>query len=200
MRTCSTRLGAHLSSGVSVAALIAWLGIMAAAPSEPQSTSVRRYSQGGLDLDLPGDWQLAHADGWWNLVFRSATTGGEIVFSIWQPVSASNYWGSLESFVADHLHTVKGRTDVRRLKVSGLDAISFSERQVNEYRGRRVTAQIRETWIGVPDGAKGGTVFSFSTVVELSGPKREAELKAYERMLASMRIDPVALHKRGHTP
>ena len=199
MRTRSTRPGSHLPSGLAVAMLIACLGVVAAEPGA-QSTSVRRYSQGGLELDLPGDWQLGHADGWWNLVFRSATTGGEIVFSIWQPVSASNYWGSLESFVADHLHVVKGRTDVRRFKVAGLDAISFSERQVNHYRGQQVTTEIRETWIGVPDRATGGTVFSFSTVVEPSGPKRDAQLKAYERMLASMRIDPVALHKRGHTP
>jgi hypothetical protein len=89
---------------------------------------------------------------------------------------------------------------VRRFKVSGLDAISFSERQVNHDRGQRVTAEIRETWIGVPDGVTGGTVFSFSTVVDLSGPKREAALNAYDRMLASMQIDPVALHKRGNTP
>jgi hypothetical protein len=182
-----------------VATLIAGLGVVAV-PSEPQSTSGRRYSQGGLELDLPGDWQLAHADGWWNLVFRSAATGGEIVFNIWQPVRDSNYSGSLESFVADHLHIAKGRRDVRRFTVSGLDAISFSERQVNHHRGQQVTTEIRETWIGVPDGATGGTVFSFSTVVELSGPTRDAQLKAYERMLASMRIDPVALHKRGNTP
>ena len=175
--------------------LIACLGVVAAEPGA-QSTSVGRYSQGGLELDLPGDWQLAHDDGWWNLVFRSAATGGEIAFNIWQPVRDSNYWGSLDSFVADHPDVVKARRDVRRFKVSGLDAISFSERQVNHDRGQQVTAEIRETWIGVPDGATGGTVFSFSTIVELSGPKREADLKAYERMLASMRIDPVALHKR----
>jgi hypothetical protein len=50
--------------GFSAAALIAWLGVMGAVHSEPQSTSVRRYSQGGLELDLAGDWQLAHTDGW----------------------------------------------------------------------------------------------------------------------------------------
>ena len=199
MRTRSTRPGSHLPSGLAVAMLIACLGVVAAVPSA-QSASVRRYAQGGLELDLPGDWQLAHDDGWWNLVFRSSATGGEIAFNIWQPVRASNYWGSLESFVADHLDIGKRRRDVKHFKVSGLDAISFSEQHVNHDRGQWVTAEIRETWIGVPDGGTGGTVFIFSTVVDLSGAKREAALNAYERMLASMRIDPVALHKRGNTP
>ena len=172
--------------------LVACMGVAVVVPGEAQSTSVRRYSQGGLELDLPGDWQLAHTDGRWNVVFRSAATGGEIAFNIWQPLRDRNYWRSLEDFVTDHLHSVKGRTDVKRFKVSGLDAIGFSERKVDQ----PVTFEIRDTWIGVPDGTTGGTVFSFSTVVDFSGPQREANLSAYERMLSSMRIDPVALHKR----
>ena len=35
-----------------------------------------------------------------------------------------------------------------------------------------------------------GTVFVFSTTVQPSEPGREAKLIAYERMLASMKIDP----------
>ena len=42
-----------------------------------------------------------------------------------------------------------------------------------------------------------GDVFGFFTTVEPSDPRREAKLMVYDRMLASMRIDPVILHQRG---
>ena len=84
---------------------------------------------------------------------------------------------------------------MNRLKVSGLDAVSFSSRRENIFGGKG--GEIRETWIGVPEEDSGpfGTVFRFFTVVEPSGPRREAVLIAYEHMLTSMRIDPVKLHQ-----
>ena len=30
-------------------------------PTEPQESPARRYSQGGLEFDLPGDWHLTQA-------------------------------------------------------------------------------------------------------------------------------------------
>jgi hypothetical protein len=84
---------------------------------------------------------------------------------------------------------------VKHLKVSGLDAVSFSQRRAAIYRPR-LRIEIRETWIGVPDGPTSGTVFRFYTTVEPSGPRREAVLIAYERILTSMRIDPVKLHEK----
>jgi len=83
---------------------------------------------------------------------------------------------------------------VKRLKVSGLDAVSFSSPREKIFGGKG--GEIREIWIGVPEGDTFGTVFRFFTVVELSGPRREAVLIAYEHMLTSMRIDPVKLHEK----
>jgi hypothetical protein len=185
----------NVRSRLVVATLIASLGLMAGVPVETQLSPVRRYSDGGLEIDLPGDWQLAFEDADGGLTFRSAAARGEIVFIVWLPLRQRGYLGSFESFVKEKLPNVQGRRDVKRLQVSGLDALSLSERQVDLYRGQRVTVETRETWIGVPDGTAGGTVFRFFTTVEVSGPRREAVLMAYEHMLASMRIDPVALHQ-----
>jgi hypothetical protein len=169
----------------------------AVAPTEPQESPARRYSQGGLEFDLPGDWQLVSDSDPWDLTFRSATTPGEIVFIVRLPLSDRSYFGSFESFAKRQLRKVEGLRDVKRLKVSGLDAVSFSTRPVNMSSGRSVKVEIRETWIGVPEEySPSGTVFRFYTRVEESGPRREATLIAYEHMLTAMRIDPVKLHQQ----
>ena len=172
----------------------------AVAPTEPQESPARRYSQGGLEFDLPGDWQpVPNFDSDpWHLTFRSAATPGEITFIVWLPLRDRSYFlGSFESFVKEKFRNLPRRRGVKRLKVSGLDAVSFSLRRENIFGGKG--GEIRETWIGVPEedtfGSPFGTVFRFFTVVEPSGPRREAELIAYERMLTSMRIDPVKLHQ-----
>jgi hypothetical protein len=163
----------------------------AVVPAEPQTDAPRRYSQDGLEMDLPGDWQAVAEDyDAWNRTFRSAATRGEVNFIVWLPLNARNYLGSFESFVKEWLPKFEGRRDVKRLRVSGLEAVRFSE------------LERRETWIGVPDpdAQHMGTVFSFSTTVQPSEPGGKADLIAYERMLASMRIDPVLLHQAGlHT-
>jgi hypothetical protein len=182
---------------LAVATLIASLGVMAGISIEAQSTPVRRYSGGGLAIDLPGDWQLVPDSDRWDLTFRSAASRGEIIFIVWLPLRDRDYLGSFESFVKEKLEGVQGLQGVKRLRVSGFDALSFSEREVLTYRGQRVTRETRETWIGVPEPGKArGTVFRFFTTVEPSDPRREAVLMAYEHMLASMRIDPVTLHKQ----
>jgi hypothetical protein len=186
----------NVRSRLAAASLIASLGLMAVVPIEHQSTPVRRYSKGGLEIDLPGDWQLAEgsSDGW-NLVFRSAATRGEIEFIVWLPMRESHYPGSFEGFVKSHLKNVKGMR-VKRLQGSGFRAVSLSWREVQLYRGQPHTLEPHETWIGVPDGKAGVTVFRFFTTLEPSGPRREAELMAYQGMLASMRIDPVTFLMR----
>ena len=181
-----TLIGALASTGADV-------------PTEPQGSPARRYSHGGLEIDLPGDWQPVPGDsGPWRggLSFRSAATDGEIVFIVWLPHRERNYWGSFESFVKERLQNhPERRRSLKRLKVSGLDAVSFSKPGVT-YRGQQVTIETRETWIGVPEENTMGTVFRFFTTVEPSGPRREAVLIAYERMLTSMRIDPVKIHRQ----
>ena len=168
----------------------------AVVPTEPQGSPARRYSQGGLEIDLPGDWQLVSDSDPWNLTFRSAATPGEIVFIVRLPLSDRSYFGSFESFAKRQLRKVEGLRDVKHLKVSGLDAVSFSQRRAAMFRPR-LRIEIRETWIGVPEeDTSTGTVFRFYTTVEPSGPRREAALIAYERMLTSMRIDPVKLHQQ----
>ena len=67
---------------------------------------------------------------------------------------------------------------MKRLRVSGLDAVSFSRQRVWPYRGQWVTS------------------LAFSRPSSRD-PRREAKLRVYDRMLASMRIDPVILHQRG---
>jgi len=167
----------------------------AVVPTEPQSPPGRQYSHGGLEIDLPGDWQLVSDSEPWYLTFRSATTPGDIVFIVRLPFSDRSYFGSFESFAKRQLRKVKGLRDVKHLKVSGLDAVSFSQLRDAMFRpGLRI--EIRETWIGVPDGPTSGTVFRFYTSVEPSGPQREAKLIVYERMLASMRIDPETIHQQ----
>ena len=160
--------------------------------TEPQ-TEARRYSQDGLEMDLPGDWQLV-TDRYdaWGRTFRSAAAGGEVDFIVWLPLNASGYFGSFERFIKEELSTVEGRRDVKRLRVSGLEAVGFSTPP------RVWTLERRETWIGVPDWENHGTVFRFLTTVEPSGPRRQAQLMDYERMLASMKIDPVILHQSGN--
>jgi hypothetical protein len=171
----------------------------AVVPTEPQGSPTRRYSQGGLEIDLPGDWQPVpgpDSDAWNGLTLGSAATRGAVVFIVWLPLRDRSYFlGSFESFVKEKFQNLPRRRGVKRLKVSGLDAVSFSLRRDDMNRGGRV--ELHETWIGVPEeDSLFGTVFRFFTVVEPSGPRREAELIAYERMLTSMRIDPVKLHQQ----
>ena len=92
--------------------------------TEPQTDAARRYSQDGLEMDLPGDWQLV-TEGYepWGRTFRSAATGGEVDFIVMLPINASSYLGSLERFLKEHLPNVEGRRDVKRLRVSGLEAL-----------------------------------------------------------------------------
>jgi hypothetical protein len=163
--------------------------------AEPQSTPGRKYSQAGLEIDLPGDWQAVSTSDPWELIFRSAATGAEIAFDVWLPLRDRHYLDSFERFAKRELRWVQGLRDVKWLKVSGLDAVSFSAEDVHPYRGQRVKIETRQTWIGVPDGDTGGTVFRLFMTFAASGPGREADLSAYERMLASMRIDPVKLHQ-----
>ena len=118
--------------------------------TEPQTDAARRYSQDGLEMDLPGDWQLV-VEGYspWKRTFRSAATRGEITLIVWLPINARGYLGSFESFLKEWLPKIEGRRDVKRLRVSGLEAVSFS------------ALEGRETWIGVPEGEHMGTVFGF---------------------------------------
>ena len=178
-----------------VATIIA--GHAAVVLTEPQMDAARRYSQDGLEMDLPGDWQpVAERYDPWSRTFRSAATGGEIDFIVWLPLNARSYLGSFEGFVKEHLPNIEGRRDVKRLRVGGLEAIRYSKRHFSVYRGERVALEDRETWIGVPDGENRGTVVRFVMTVGPSEPGREAILQAYDKMLASMRIDPVILHQK----
>ena len=107
---------------------------------------------------------------------------------MWRPLSARGYLGSFERFIKDELPKVQGRRDVKRLRISGLDAVTFLEHDT--FLG----LDVRETWIGIPDSENHGEAFRFYTAVRRSNPEAEAELAAYERMLTSMRIDPVAFN------
>ena len=78
--------------------------------------------------------------------------------------------------------------DVERRKVSGFDAVSFSA-----WRDFYPAVSTRETWIGVPETKSSGTVYRFYLTTHVSGPKRDANLILYEKMLASMRLSPRAL-------
>ena len=79
-------------------------------PTEPQESPARRYSQGGLEFDLPGDWQPVpgpDSDPWNGLTLQSAATRGAIVFIVWLPLrDRSDYLGSFESFVKEKPFTV----------------------------------------------------------------------------------------------
>ena len=188
---------ATVRSLLAVATLTASLSVIGGVPIDAQSAPVRRYSNNGLAVDLPGDWQATPNSSRGDVTFRSATTGGEITFLVWLPLWARNYdVDAFEDFVTEWSFGGRGLRDVKRWKVSGFDAFSFSAREVLSYRGQGVTRVTRETWIGVPEPkTRLGTVFRFFfTGLEASGPEWETMLKAYEHMLASMRLDPVALH------
>jgi hypothetical protein len=196
-RCVERSLTPYLLRAFVIATLIACIGSAGTALAKPQTDTPRRYSQDGLEMDLPGDWQLvAEAYDPWGRTFRSAATGGEIDFIIWLPLNARSYLGSFEGFVKEHLPNVQGRSDVKRLRVSGLQAIRYSQRRVWPYRDQWVRLEDHETWIGIPDGENRGTVVRFITTVEPSQPGRKAILQAYDKMLASMRIDPVILHQK----
>lgn len=187
-----------LARRLALAALIAVATTLAAASLEAQP-STDRFFDGGLEIDLPGDWRHVLDGGAaapWDLTFRSEATKGKITFIVWLPQRERGYIGSLESFVKEKLWNDQWRRTLKRRKVSGLDAVSFSERSTDPYPGKRVTVETHETWIGVPELKDRGTVFRFFTTVDASGPNRQAILTAYEHMLASMRIDPVKLHER----
>ena len=73
----------------------------------------------------------------WHLTFRSAATPGEITFIVWLPLRDRSYFlGSFESFVKEKFQNLPRRRGVKRLKVSGLDAVSFSLRRENIFGGR----------------------------------------------------------------
>jgi hypothetical protein len=179
-------LTATLRCTLAVIAFVACLGSAGTVVLTEPQTAARRYSQDGLEMDLPGDWQpVAERYNPWDRTFRSAATGGEITFSVWLPLNRRGYLGSFDSFIKEWLPKFEERRNVKRLRVSGLEALSFSE------------GTHRETWIGVPERENSGTVFRFHTTVQPSDPGSEAELMAYERMLASMRIDAVAPDRAG---
>ena len=175
---------------LAVAALVACLGSAGTVVLAEPQTAPRRYSQDGLEIDLPGDWQPVADDSDPSYrVFRSAATGGEIIFTGWVPPSSRGYLGSFEHFIKEELPKVQGRRDVKRLRISGLDAVRFSAHET--FSG----LELRDTWIGIPDWENHGEAFRFYTAVRRSSPEGEAELIAYERMLASMRIDHVAFNR-----
>lgn len=186
----STPQRATLRRTFAAVAFVACLGSAGTVVLTEPQTAPRRYSQDGLEIELPGDWQpvVEDSDPSYRR-FRSAAIGGEITFIGWVPISAGGYLGSFERFIKDELPKVQGRRDVKRLRISGLDAVSFSAHDT--FLG----LEVRETWIGIPDRENHGEAFRFYTAVRPSNPEGEAELIAYERMLTSMRIDPVVFNR-----
>ena len=105
--------------------------------TEPQTDAARHYSQDGLQMDLPGDWQLV-TEGYdpWGRTFQSAATGGMVEFTVWLPLNSRTYLGSLERFVKREFVNGERPQDVKRLKVGGLEAVNFLQPRLSVYRGQ----------------------------------------------------------------
>ena len=153
-----------------------------------QTDAPRHHEHRGLTVELSQDWYPYEDDPWY---FRSKSPeGGNISFTRWLPIRDSWYL-QFERWVKEHLRMerrVGNVTGVQRLKVGGLDAVRFVS---SDFLHPKVT--VHETWIAVPDGRSGGGVFTFTLTTVPTGAQHASDLAAYERMLRSMRLDPVQI-------
>jgi hypothetical protein len=104
---------------------------------------------------------------------------------------------TFDQFVAEKLsrvRQVKDVRDVRRRQVSGFAAVTFSAFDHEQFPGFPRLA-FRETWIAVPETKNAGTVYRFFLQANAYASTLEADFILYEKMIDSLRLDPLVLQQ-----